>query len=395
MITSIKGGEAAIAASHRLLAKRRRGNPAIADLGVDQIREQLSLAVDRVMGEGSLYDPSLAALAIKQAEGDLTEAIYLLRAFRTTLIRFGYTESIDAAAMVVRRRIATTHKDVPGGQLLGPTYDYTHRLLDIALLGDVGGDDLSDLAGDDEGKNEGGSIRDPEPNAMAHALTRDCGVLARADIVEEARPNEEGKVADITRNPVVFPSRRDERLQALARGDEGFLMGLCYSTMRGYGRNHPFIAELRYGDATVVLSIPELDIPVGVGTVRLTECQTVHLTTGDGSLPPRYTRGYGLVFGHNERKALSMAILDRSLRSAELGERGAHPAQDDEFVLSHSDSVAASGLVQHLKLPHYVDLQAEMQLLDQMRAEYAARREQPSPETIPEADRITEVNCGD
>ncbi|WP_108522377.1 carbon-phosphorus lyase complex subunit PhnI [Bradyrhizobium algeriense] len=394
MITSIKGGEAAIAASHRLLAKRRRGNRRIADLGVDQIREQLSLAVDRVMSEGSLYDPELAALAIKQAEGDLTEAIYLLRAFRTTLTRFGHAEPVDTAAMIVRRRIATTHKDVPGGQLLGPTYDYTHRMLDVGLMGEAGSDDLSDIASEseDEGKNEG-DTGEPWPDAAAHALTRDCGVLARTDLVEHARPNREGKVADITRDPVVFPSGRDQRLQSLARGDEGFLMGLCYSTMRGYGRNHPFVAELRYGDATVVLTIPELGMPVGIGRIRLTECQTVHLTTGDGSLPPRYTRGYGLVFGHGERKALSMAILDRSLRSAELGETVAYPAQDDEFVLSHSDSVAASGLVQHLKLPHYVDFQAEMQLLGQMRADYAERHS--GLKTAPEPDTITEALSGD
>ncbi|WFU33666.1 carbon-phosphorus lyase complex subunit PhnI [Bradyrhizobium brasilense] len=392
MITSIKGGEAAIAASHRLLAKRRRGNPAIADLSVDQIREQLSLAVDRVMSEGSLYDPGLAALAIKQSEGDLTEAIYLLRAFRTTLTRFGHAKPVDTSAMVVRRRIATTHKDVPGGQLLGPTYDYTHRILDVALMGEAGSDDLSDLDGERAEKKDGGT-RASVPDAAA--LTRECGVLARAEIVEDARPDEEGKVADITRDPVVFPSRRDERLQALARGDEGFLMGLCYSTMRGYGRSHPFIAELRYGDVTVVLPIPELNISVGIGAIRLTECQTVHLTTCDGSLPPRYTRGYGLVFGHGERKAISMAMLDRALRSAELGEPVAYPAQDDEFVLSHSDSVAASGLVQHLKLPHYVDFQAELQLLGQMRADYAERHADPGLKPVAGLAPITEAQGGD
>lgn len=394
MITSIKGGEAAIAASHRLLAKRRRGNPAIADLSVDQIREQLSLAVDRVMSEGSLYDAELAALAIKQAEGDLIEAIYLLRAFRTTLTRFGHAEAVDTAAMIVRRRIATTHKDVPGGQLLGPTYDYTHRLLDVALMGEAGHDNLSDLAGERESEDELETAK-VSADAAACALRRDCGVLARSDLVEAALADAPGKVADITRDPVVFPSRRDQRLQSLARGDEGFLMGLCYSTMRGYGRSHPFIAELRYGDATVVLTIPELDISVGIGAIRLTECQTVHLTTRDGSLPPRYTRGYGLVFGHGERKAISMAMLDRTLRSAELGESAAYPAQDDEFVLSHSDSVAASGLVQHLKLPHYVDFQAEMQLLDQMRADYAERHADPGLKPVAGPAPITEAQGGD
>jgi alpha-D-ribose 1-methylphosphonate 5-triphosphate synthase subunit PhnI len=35
--------------------------------------------------------------------------------------------------MRVRRRVSATYKDLPGGQVLGPTFDYTHRLLDFAL----------------------------------------------------------------------------------------------------------------------------------------------------------------------------------------------------------------------------------------------------------------------
>ena len=95
--------------------------------------QQLSLGVDRVMTEGSLYDRELAALAIKQARGDLIEAIFLVRAFRATLPRFGATEPVDTGAMQVRRRISSTFKDIPGGQILGPTFDYTHRLLDPQL----------------------------------------------------------------------------------------------------------------------------------------------------------------------------------------------------------------------------------------------------------------------
>ncbi len=82
------------------------------------------------MSEGSLYDPELAALAIKQARGDLIEAIFLVRAYRTTLPRFGYSEPVDTGAMLAERRISATFKDLPGGQVLGPTFDYTHRLLD-------------------------------------------------------------------------------------------------------------------------------------------------------------------------------------------------------------------------------------------------------------------------
>src|SRR6186997_1000800 len=137
MYVAVKGGERAIENAHRLLAHERRGDPAVPELSLDQISEQLSLAVDRVMTEGSLYDRELASLAIKQARGDLIEAIFLARAFRATLPRFGMSEPIDTGAMQIRRRISATFKDIPGGQILGPTFDYTHRLLDPALAGET------------------------------------------------------------------------------------------------------------------------------------------------------------------------------------------------------------------------------------------------------------------
>src|SRR5271170_5325892 len=133
MYVAVKGGERAIENAHRLLAHERRGDRDVPELSLPQISEQLSLAVDRVMTEGSLYDRELAALAIKQARGDMIEAIFLVRAFRATLPRFGATEPVDTATMQVRRRISSTFKDVPGGQILGPTFDYTHRLLDPQL----------------------------------------------------------------------------------------------------------------------------------------------------------------------------------------------------------------------------------------------------------------------
>src|SRR5215470_10078726 len=133
MYVAVKGGETAIAHSLELLADRRRGDREVAELTVQQIDQQLSLAVDRVMTEGSCYDRALAALAVKQARGDLIEAIFLLRAYRTTLPRFGTATPIDTGRMLLKRRISATFKDVPGGQVLGPTFDYTHRLLDFKL----------------------------------------------------------------------------------------------------------------------------------------------------------------------------------------------------------------------------------------------------------------------
>jgi alpha-D-ribose 1-methylphosphonate 5-triphosphate synthase subunit PhnI len=136
MYVAVKGGEKAIASAHRLLAEERRGDLSVPELTLDQIDQQLALAVDRVMTEGSLYDRELAALAIKQARGDLIEAIFLARAYRTTLPRFGASRPIDTGSMVVRRRVSATFKDVPGGQILGGTFDYTHRLLDWNLAGE-------------------------------------------------------------------------------------------------------------------------------------------------------------------------------------------------------------------------------------------------------------------
>jgi alpha-D-ribose 1-methylphosphonate 5-triphosphate synthase subunit PhnI len=134
MYVAVKGGERAIDNAHQWLAEERRGDPAVPDLTIPQIREQMRLAVNRVMAEGSLYDPDLAALAIKQARGDLIEAVFLIRAYRTTLPRLAGSRPVDTGAMAVDRRISATFKDLPGGQVLGPTFDYTHRLLDFALM---------------------------------------------------------------------------------------------------------------------------------------------------------------------------------------------------------------------------------------------------------------------
>ena len=114
------------------------------------------------------------------------------------------------------------------------------------------------------------------------------------------------------------------------------------------------------GEVSVEIIPEELGFPIEVGEITVTECQMVNQFKGSATIPPQFTRGYGLTFGHNERKAMSMGILDRSLRSKELGEALNAPAQDEEFVLSHSCNVEASGFVQHLKLPHYVDFQSEL-----------------------------------
>ena len=355
MYVAVKGGEAAIDNAHSLLAHERRGRQDLAEIAPDQIEAQLKLAVDRVMAEGSLYDPALAALAIKQARGDLIEAIFLVRAFRTTLPRLGASEPLDTAQMAIERRISATFKDLPGGQVLGPTFDYTHRLIDFML--------------------EAGAELPPPPEAPAavEATPRVTDLLDGEGLIEQEPRDDDAEVGDLTRTPLDFPADRDLRLQALARGDEGFLLALGYSTQRGYGRTHPFVGEIRFGEVSAEFVPEELGFAVPLGPVAVTECQMVNQFHGSAEVPPQFTRGYGLVFGQSERKAMSMSLVDRALRTREFGEEVVAPAQDEEFVLSHCDNVQATGFVEHLKLPHYVDFQAELGLVRQMRAEHAAR----------------------
>ena len=364
MYVAVKGGERAIENAHRWLAEERRGDTSVPELGVAQIREQMKLSVDRVMAEGSMFDPDLAALAIKQARGDLIEAIFLIRAYRTTLPRFGASNPIETSDMVPDRRISATFKDVQGGQVLGPTFDYTHRLIDFALAA------------------EGGAVpQAQEALADPVAVPRVASLLDRDGLIEAELPSD-ATPRDLTREPLEMPADRPLRLQALARGDEGFILSLAYSSQRGYGRTHPFVGELRIGKIAVEMEIPELGFAVEIGEIEVTECETVNQFTGSKTAPAQFTRGYGLVFGQSERKAISMSLVDRALRWEELGEdaEGA-PVRDTEFVLSHCDNIQASGFLEHIKLPHYVDFQSELELVRRLRAEASSK-------TAPAADHV-------
>src|SRR5271166_1606338 len=342
---AVKGGEQAIDNAHAWLAEERRGDRTVPELSLAQIEQQLGRSVDRAVGEGSLYDRELAALAVKQAQGDLIEAAFLLRAYRTTLPRFAHSLPIETSEMRIKRRISAVFKDLPGGQILGPTYDYTHRLLDFDM---------------------------PQHEALTSdetltAMPRVPDILGHEGLIE---PDGDGasEPGDLTRQPLSFPASRDMRLQAFARGDEGFLLALGYSTQRGYGGTHPFAGEIRMGEVSVEVEPPELGFAIDIGDIVVTECQMVNQFKGSKTTPPQFTRGYGLVFGFSERKAMAMALVDRAMRTAELGEDVTAPVQDIEFVLYHSDNIEATGFVEHLKLPHYVDFQSELQNVRRMRA---------------------------
>ena len=364
MYIAVKGGERAIEASRQLLAAARRGDADVPALEAAQVEQQLGMLVGRVMAEASLYDPRLAALAIRQACGDAIEAAFLLRAYRTTLPRFAYSEPLDTDRMRVDRRVSAIFKDLPGGQLLGPTFDYTQRLLEFGALA-TGALDASTAASD------------TSPQDVPNALTQ----LAREGLVEPCLPSPgDPEPPDITRDPPAYPLPRSGWLQMLARADEGWLLGMGYSTQRGYAHTHPFAGDIRCGKVAVELIPDELDFPIEIGAIEVTECQMINQFVGSAAVAPVFTRGQGLVFGRGERKAIAMSLVDRALRAAEFGEDSSSPAQQQEFALPQGDSVEASGFVQHLKLPHYVTFESELQLIRKLREDVHARAEQAARE---------------
>ena len=222
MYIAVKGGEQAIEASRRLLALSRRGDPAVPALTNDQVEQQLGLLVARVMAEGSLHDPELAALAIRQASGDPVEAAFLLRAYRTTLPRLGFSLPLDTDRMRVSRRVSSIFKDLPGGQVLGPTFDYTQRLLDFDLLRDG-------QAPVDRGTQPGveGRPTHENPSSKPGRTPKALAELEREGVVESCRPSPgDPTPPDITREPPTYPMPRTGRLQMLCRADEGWVQSV-------------------------------------------------------------------------------------------------------------------------------------------------------------------------
>ncbi len=349
--TSVTGGADAIAAAERLIQHLPIESGELL-LELRQVRNQLRAAVDQVMGEGGLYDPDLAALAFRQAEGDMAEAAFMVRAYRSTLPRLGYALPVSGNEMRVVRRISSTFRDVPGGQLLGRTRDYTQRLLDL----DSGTSDRHAVA---NGHVPNGVAAAEPPAWDDHPLKvsdamRAMGLIADLPDLPEADVASEPD--DITRHAMRFPVSRSAWLQGLARAETGALVCLAYSSMRGYGGgSHGTIAELRVGDLPIRVTHPLTGEPLTIGHCRVTECEMTGGQKKDARPgDPRYGLSYGLVFGQNERKAISMSLLDSSLMAGSTEEGNPAPANDQEMVLSNTDGIESFGFVEHLKLPHFV-----------------------------------------
>ncbi|MDX3904894.1 MAG: carbon-phosphorus lyase complex subunit PhnI [Pigmentiphaga sp.] len=346
------GGEAIRGAEAALEALRTAEGESGVPLALAAIENQLRLLTSRVVSEGGLYHPRLAALAIKQMQGDTLEAAFALRAYRSTKPRLLDAPMQDTRKMRPIRRISSAFKDIPGGQMLGPTSDYALRLMRL---------DLADECPEAFRGVARRFLEDVVDAELPDTFPKVVDAL-RAEGLLPALDATVSPPFDITREPLVFPVPRSAALATMARAETGSLLAIAYSNMRGYGDVHPTIAELRVGYLPVLLPHPATGEPVEAGEVLITECEVVAMYEGNADGPPTFTLGYGACFGHNEVKAISMAILDRSLQKG-MRDGPGNPSEDPEFVLLHVDGVDSMGFANHYKMPHYVTFQSDMDRL--------------------------------
>jgi alpha-D-ribose 1-methylphosphonate 5-triphosphate synthase subunit PhnI len=350
-----KGGFDAIRAAEELVRRHRlEGHSSWLEL--DQIIERLRYAVDRVMGEGGLWDEMTAARAFRQAEGDVIEAAHLVRAHRSTLPRLGYTLPVDVDEIDVLRRIVPAFREPPGPQLLGRTLDYTGRLLDRTPE-----DEARRMAVEAATqRRERITLPDPATSAAAPADRvpgRLLDVLRSMDAAVDRRRDDDPEPADITRVAARPGAMRSARLSTMARAETGALVQLWYRNILGPDQHlHEItLGEVRHGRLPVNVEHPVTGESTTIGHVRVTEVEAIEDLDGAEEDRTRFDVGYGICLGHNERKAIAMANLDIAM----IRDGGSTPLE--QSVLMTTDGLDASGFLEHLKLPHYVTFRSMME----------------------------------
>ena len=266
---AVKGGTEAIE-NAKLLVEFYRLRDETSPLTVAQLQSQFRLAIDKIMGEGSFYAPEYGALALKQVEGDILEAAFVMRAYRATLSRLYYSEPIDTSDMFVERRISSSFRDIPGGQILGPTRDYTQRMLNVDLASEDDTDMQKFLT---EFKDDVEGAEKEEITSLGKVVE----LLKEQGLLKGVGNNEDTKLLDVTRTAIKFPAPRSARLQMLARAETGGIMALGYSSMRGHGSVHPTVGELRVGLVQVHVT-DRTDRKRYIGKIRVTEAEMISRT---------------------------------------------------------------------------------------------------------------------
>jgi len=337
-----RGGLRAIRAAEDLI-RRRRTDSDVERIGQEQYVAHLQPLIDRVMAEGGVWDVDLAIAALRQGAGDPIEAAHLIRAHRSTLGVIARCIA-DADELEILRRVVPAYRNPPGPQLLGLTSDYTGRILETEeRAGTAPATRTPSDPVDHPPSARGSTDADRRPRRLLE-------VLRDLDLVVDRRRDDDPDPVDITRVAVRPPAARSARLATMARAETGALVNLWYRNILGPdGYLHEItLGEVRHGRLPVRVAHPRGAGEVLLGHVRVTEVEAIEDLDGIDEDRGRFDVGYGMCFGHNEKKAIAMANLDIACH------RDAGRTTLEQSVLLTSDGLEATGFLEHLKLPHYV-----------------------------------------
>jgi alpha-D-ribose 1-methylphosphonate 5-triphosphate synthase subunit PhnI len=368
-----RGGLQAILAAEGLVRRLRDHAPS-PWAPTEQVITRFRLAVDRVMGEAGLYDEDSAAAAFRQAEGDPLEASHLLRAYRSTLPRLAVGEPVDADELLILRRIVPAFREPDGPQLLGRTTDYTGRLLEKPAGPPHENGQASSNGHATNGAHPTNGTHTSSGAQASNGARSDNGaqrrprrfldLLRELDLAVDHRDGSDPEPFDITRTPARPPAPRSAALAAMARAETGALVALWYRSILGPdGDLHEVtLGEVRHGRLPLRVRHPHTGNPVTVGEFRVTEAEAIEDLDGADEDRSRFDVGYGLCFGHNERKAIAMANLD--IANRRFGATG--PLE--QLLLLTTDGLDSGGFLEHLKLPHYVTFRSMVERKQALRA---------------------------
>ncbi|MCG8524893.1 MAG: carbon-phosphorus lyase complex subunit PhnI [Opitutales bacterium] len=322
-------------------------------LSTHQLTSQFRMLIEQILSESGFYAPEMAAVALKQAEGDIFEAVQYLRAQKNTIERKYESETIDTRHMFVERRISSAFREIPGGQILGPSRDYTQRLLEPHLATE-NMESIEEFV-ENTVPSEKCDL-DPELTSLGKVAD-----LLRKEGLMKGVEEDDRTLVDITRTPITFPAPRSARLQMLAKSQTGAILAIGYSGQRGFGGGHGTVGELRVGKAPVKVK-DNHGRERSLGRIRTTEAEMItRMTAGRKGSLPHLAIGYGLCFGQNETKAISMGGLDRSMRKG----NDEFPCQSQEFLMYHCEAEEAWGGIQSHKLPNYTAFESDLNLIRQ------------------------------
>lgn len=180
---------------------------------------------------------------------------------------------------------------------------------------------------------------------------------------------------DITRRPARPGAPRSAVLATMARAETGALVGLWYRSILGPdGDIHEVtLGEVRHGRLPLRVRHPHTGTTVTIGDFRVTETEAIEDLDGSDEDRTRFDIGYGMCFGHNERKAIAMANLDIACR------RFGHSGPLEQLLLLTTDGLDAGGFLEHLKLPHYVTFRSMVERKQAMKDSTTQLHRQAEP----------------